>query len=432
VALLDTTELDQSASSRAPAVLLVAGRGRLSLHRLGKPRLVIGRAPDCDVSLGYASLSRHHAAIDIGPPLSVTDLGSTNGTRIAGQLHHGGAPRPIRLGESFHIGPFSFVVLDDTAAASDAESLRDQLVVEDPTVPGVPPSVRDVAASAISVIILGETGVGKEVLASTLHALSGRQGPLVQINCAAFAETLIERELFGHEKGAFTGASTSAPGMLEAARGGTIFLDEVGELPAPLQAKLLRAVEAHEVIRIGGTRPIQIDVRFIAATNRDLGAEVAAGAFRRDLYFRLDGITIHIPPLRERKDMIVPLALRFLAAARPGAVLAQPVIAKLLAHSWPGNVRELKAVIERAVLLAAGKDVAPRHLVLAKLGRATPPENAADSTLSPDAASERDAIVAALEACAGNQTQAARRLGISRSTLATKLPLYKIPRPRSR
>jgi transcriptional regulator with PAS, ATPase and Fis domain len=304
------------------------------------------------------------------------------------------------------------------------------------------------------VLIQGETGVGKEVLAATIHELSGRPGSFTRINCAALSDALLESELFGHEKGAFTGAVVSRAGLLEAAAGGTVFLDEIGELPLGIQAKLLRAVEAREVIRLGSTRPIGIDVRFVAATNRELHDEVAAGRFRRDLYFRLDGMTLRIPPLRERPEMIAPLALRFLDAARGDSdapVRPTPeLLGALTTYAWPGNVRELKAVVERAVLLSGGGDVGVRHLAFvpqplpgasppppgpAPIAPAAPsvaPIDARDdlSFLSQAQREDRERIIVALDQCAGNQTRAAQRLAISRTTLVNKLALYRIPRPR--
>ena len=442
-----TPRVPDAASARTPAVLLVAGEGGVTSHPIAGARVVIGRGQGCDLVIAHASLSRRHAELDIGPPLTVRDLGSTNGTRVLREFRHGGVPVELATGESFHIGPFSLVVLDNPLGGQVMSTGRDVLRVDDPTEAGVPAVVRDIARSDVSVLVLGETGVGKELLSQTVHALSGRRGPLQQINCAALAEALVESELFGHERGSFTGAVHGKEGLLEAARGGTVFLDEIGELPLGLQAKLLRAVEAREVIRIGGARPIPIDVRFVAATHRDLASEVAAGRFRRDLYYRLDGVALRIPPMRERRGQIVPLALRFAAAAaarldRPTPALPHAVLARLVAHDWPGNVRELKAVIERAVLLARDGELRPSHLVFASTEpcaapplEAPPPAAAGDAqaeALPVAQAEERAGIVAALDACAGNQTRAARRLGIARSTLATKLAIFRIPRPRAR
>ena len=241
----------------------------------------------------------------------------------------------------------------------------------DPT--GAQPSalLTDLALSGINALILGETGVGKEVLAETLHRLSRRAGNLVCVNCAAIAPALVESELFGHEKGAFTGAATGRVGLLEAAEGGTVFLDEVGELPLEAQAKLLRALERREVMRVGAVKPLALDVRFVAATNRDLSSEVAAGQFRSDLYFRLDGVTLVVPPLRERRDQNRPAGAAVPARRRTrerppaqGPQLAPDVLDHLRAYDWPGNVRELKAVLERALLLARGGEIRIEHLAL--------------------------------------------------------------------
>jgi DNA-binding NtrC family response regulator len=278
------------------------------------------------------------------------------------------------------------------------------------------------AAGSINLLILGETGAGKEVLARRVHRLSARAGrPFVCINCAALSEPLLESELFGHERGAFTGATQAKPGLLETAPGGTVFLDEVGELPAALQAKLLRVIETREIVRVGSVRPRQIDVRFIAATNRDLEGEVARGTFRRDLFFRLNGMTLSLPPLRARPREIPALCRLFLTELSPAAGRKAPprltaaALAQLCAHGWPGNVRELRNVIERAMLLAPGDEIGLEHLPAA--APAAP-------------ASERERILAALQACAGNQSRAARQLGISRKVLLARLDAWGVKRPR--
>jgi two-component system response regulator AtoC len=283
------------------------------------------------------------------------------------------------------------------------------------------------------VLILGETGVGKEVMAKTLHERSPRAaGPLVSINCASFAESMLEAELFGYEKGAFTGALRAKAGLLELAQGGTLFLDEVGEMPLSLQAKLLRVLEQREVWRIGALAPHAIDARFVSATHRDLEREIAAGRFREDLYFRLAGVSLHIPPLRERLDEIEPLARDFLARAaaasgRAPPVLSQQALTQLRARPWPGNVRELRNTVERALLLCRGDVVQPEHLTAEGpiVVRTSDPPSAARED-------ERARIIEALERCAGNQTHAARLLGISRRTLITRIEEYDLPRPRKR
>jgi two-component system response regulator AtoC len=296
------------------------------------------------------------------------------------------------------------------------------------------------AAGSINVLILGETGVGKEVLARRLHRLSARAGKaFLAVNCAALSEALLESELFGHERGAFTGAGAAKPGLLESAPGGSLFLDEIGELPAGLQAKLLRVVEARELTRVGGVRPRPIDVRFIAATNRDLEAEVARAAFRRDLYFRLNGMTLTIPPLRERAGDVAALARRFVRelCARerrePAPRIDDEAMALMVGHAWPGNVRELRNVIERALLLAPGRVITPEHLPVERLAPLLAArESAAVAPVAPVAPGDagRERVLAALAACAGNQSRAARALGISRKTLLARLDAYGVPRPR--
>ena len=435
--------------------VLVAGHGQLITHELDKDEIVIGRDPACDLRLDHPNLSRRHALLRLGPPLTIQDLGSTNGVRVSRKTTHGGDPIALEAGESFHIGGFSFNVVGraHSEAESSNRSGRDRLRVDDPTQGGVPSFVRDVAMSGTSVLIQGESGVGKDVLAETLHALSGRDGELARINCAALSEALVESELFGYEKGAFTGASGSKVGLLESAQGGTVFLDEIGELPLATQAKLLRAIESREVLRIGSIRPIKIDVRFIAATNRDLPTEVGAKRFRQDLYFRLDGITLMIPPLRERRDRIAALAVRFFeaAVAKTGksARLAPEMFAALHGYDWPGNVRELKAVIERGLLLSRGNELAVRHLAFTPRidGASTPAVVAATATapatiseatdddpglahLSPEERDQRRELIAALEKFSGNQTRAAKALGISRTTLVNRLKVFRIARPR--
>jgi two-component system, NtrC family, response regulator AtoC len=391
--------------------------------------------------IDHRALSRRHALLKRHPNLMIQDLGSTNGIRLTSGVLRGGEPVRLAAGESFHIGPFACMVVSaDSGEASFDRSGREQLRVDDPTVHGVSSLIGEIARSDINILIQGETGVGKEVLASTLHELSGRTGPLSSVNCAVLSDTLLESELFGHEKGAFTGAVGVKQGLLEASSGGTVFLDEIGELPLALQAKLLRAVQSREVRRVGATRSVPIDVRFIAATNRELVSEVADGNFRQDLFFRLDGVTLRIPPLRERRHAIGPLAMQFVQEAakrlgRPGIGVSADLLVALTDHDWPGNVRELKAVIERAVLLSRGGQLASRHLAFAKAStpqpKAAAPVVVASPDLSDDELSDREAVIAALDQCAGNQTRAAKQLGIARTTLVNKLRLYRIARPRS-
>jgi two-component system response regulator AtoC len=412
--------------------LVVVGPSDLRTHALALgAALVIGRDADCDVRLDDPSISRRHTRVVIGASCTVEDLGSRNKTVVRGEPLVAGEPRAVPAGEAFAIGPFTVVVVPERGpSVAPAPS---NLVVDDPAPPVPPALLVSVARSPLTVLVRGESGTGKELLAETLHRLSGRPGPFLRLNCATFHGELLESELFGHEKGAFTGAVATKPGLLEVASGGTVFLDEIGELPTPLQARLLRAVEAREVIRVGATRPIAIDARFVAATNRDLQVEIAKGAFRLDLYYRLAVVTLTVPPLRARPARIVHIAQELAAAAAAAAGRAAPrfapsAIARLQAHAWPGNVRELRNTIERALLLAQGDELTAADIVLdAASGEPAPSPVRAD----PDVA-ERARIIDALDRCAGNQTRAAKLLGISRSTLATRLALLDIPRPRAR
>lgn len=284
-----------------------------------------------------------------------------------------------------------------------------------------------VAPSDATVLIHGESGTGKELVARALHASSGRShGPLVTLNCAALNESLLESELFGHEKGAFTGADRRRDGRFVEADGGTLFLDEIGDISPLMQVRLLRAIQEREVQRVGSNQTLSVDVRLIAATHRDLAGEVSAGRFRQDLYYRLNVVTIDMPPLRQRREDIPPLARYFLqryAERNRKAVQGfTPQAMDLLIHyTWPGNIRELENAIERAVVLLTGEFISERELPLAIVG--TPIANAphGDDVIQPLIDVEKEAILAALEKTGGNKTEAARQLGITRKTLLAKL-----------
>jgi DNA-binding NtrC family response regulator len=289
-----------------------------------------------------------------------------------------------------------------------------------------------VAPRDTTVLLTGETGTGKGLVARHIHDLSPRRGePFVELNCAGLQRDLTESELFGHERGAFTGASERKIGLFEAADGGSLFLDEIGEMDLGVQAKLLKVIEQRRFRRVGGTSEIETDVRVIAATHRDLGREVAAARFREDLYFRLHVFTIPLPPLRDRGEDIVPLALRYLRQFRPAAAL-DPAIgpeatALLKAYHWPGNVRELRNVIERAAILCPpGAAVGPEHLPpLATAPRPLPATAAGGEPLTLDEIEQRY-LATALRAHKGNIQATARELGISRGTLYRKVKKYGI------
>jgi len=287
-------------------------------------------------------------------------------------------------------------------------------------------TIERVGKSDASVLVLGESGTGKGVVARALHAVSGR-GPFMHVDCAAVAPSVFESELFGHERGAFTGASRTRRGPIELADGGTLFLDEIGELPLELQAKLLRVIEDRVVLRVGATVPVTVDARVIVATHRDLAAMVARGEFREDLYFRLRVVELTVPPLRARRgdvpalcDAILPRAAR--RSGRPVRPISDDALAKLMAYSWPGNVRELANVLERALVL--GEDAAIEASDLDLPERALPEEVAAEPSVPHDAVMdeiERRRLTAALAAANGNQSHAARALGMPRTTFINKL-----------
>jgi transcriptional regulator with PAS, ATPase and Fis domain len=567
--------------------LVVIGEGLDATYPLpDSGRVAIGRAPDSDIRIDHPSVSRNHALLTIGDPLTLADLGSVNGTRVSDRWLHDKDTAEIGLGEPFDVGTVMVVVQQRSVpttkrhiwahgyfeARVDEEHARavrsgetfavirihcgspehgrivenglcralramdvigyygpseHEVLIVDTTEEdvrvvteklaqafhsdGVTPSIgvalfpRDarspyelmerasaaalgqkvssatatplvianaaiqnldrivhrIAAGTISVLITGETGVGKEVLAERIHKLSRRADkPILRLNCAALSETLLESELFGHEKGAFTGATQTKAGLLETADGGTVFLDELGELPMSTQVKLLRVIEERQVMRVGALKPRFIDVRFVAATNRDLESEIARGTFRQDLYFRLNGITLVIPPLRERVSEIAALTDAFIAQAAERNGIARPrgitprALALLSEYSWPGNIRELRNVIERAVLLGNGEIIDMEFLPMEKLhgslgAQPRPPVSAEPRPARPEAppppapeaaleapletiTDQRARIIEALVRAGGNQTGAAKLLGISRRTLINHVEKLAIPRPRKK
>jgi DNA-binding NtrC family response regulator len=290
---------------------------------------------------------------------------------------------------------------------------------------------RKAAPSDATVLIRGETGTGKEVLARTLHQWSARsKKPFIAINCGALAANLVESELFGHEKGSFTGASERRIGKFELCDGGTIFLDEVGDLPAEAQVKLLRVLEERRFFRVGGAREIRVDVRVIAATHRDLAQRVKEGTFREDLLYRIQVIELLLPPLRERGDDVDAIANELLERLAATMGRARPRLAAeaskiLRAHSWPGNVRELKNVLERALILGSGDTITPADIVLGPASTASPSTTgAADKSSLPLRDIERDHIRAVLDACGWNKAKAADVLGIGRTNIYEKIKQY--------
>jgi two-component system, NtrC family, response regulator AtoC len=553
--------------------LTVIGGGVVASHALpAAGGIVIGRDAGCDVRIDDPSLSRRHVRLQIADRITIEDLGSSNGTFVAGRRLKPGVPRTLAADEIVTIGGVGLVVqqhapiapqrtlwghgyfelrlaeectraargattfgllrvrsVERDAAQRVSAAVRDidvvgtyaphewEVLLLDVSpataadladrirgaipgaavglavfpadgrdawslgscaaarIPGKPRRVSGarpapeppgpaesrrvaipftvgpmqgvvaladrVAVGNISVLIVGETGVGKEVLADHIHARSPRSArPLVKINCAAMPEPQLDSALFGHEKGAFTGAAASRPGLIEQAEGGSVFLDEIGGLPPAIQVKLLRVLEQREILRVGALKPRAIDVRFLAATHRDLPVAIAAGRFREDLYFRIAGVTLQIPPLRERPDEILPLAERF--AERAAAALSRPTPAispaareLLRGYRWPGNVRELRNVIERATSLCDGTidvgQLPDDRMSRPAVAATVEPSGLGEVRVQADAR-ERQAIESALARTGGNQTAAARELGISRRTLASKLDQHGLDRPRRR
>lgn len=334
------------------------------------------------------------------------------------------------LSKPLDLDELEAVILDTLGAAEiDADRSRDLAPdLPDDVVAGSGPmrhlvkTVAVVAPSNAPVLILGPSGAGKEVLAKLTHQWSLRADkPLIAANCAGLPESLIESELFGHVKGAFTGATEDRKGVFRAADSGTLFLDELGELPLHLQPKLLRALETGQVTPVGSDKPVQVDVRLVAATNRDLAEAVSAGQFREDLYYRVNVVELTLPPLSERPDDILELARRFALEFVGRPIRLSPQATQcLLFYTWPGNVRELRNAIQLACLVCRGDVILPEHLP-PKIAQREPSEQASTSKAGRLSQVERATILATLEECEGNRTEAAKKLGISRRGLIYKL-----------
>jgi transcriptional regulator with GAF, ATPase, and Fis domain len=341
--------------------------GRAPEHSFDKGEIRIGAMDDNDVVLPYDTVSRYHCRIvqeDSGYVLH--DLGSTNGTFI----------NRVRIREAFlkpgctiHLGQTELKFNAGEEEVEIVPSRKDRcgdLIGKHPRLREIYAIIEKIAPTNTTVIIEGETGTGKEVVAQTVHKLSARAtGPMMVFDCGAVPENLIESELFGHEKGSFTGAIMTRQGLFEMADGGTIFLDELGELPIDLQPKLLRALESREIRRVGANKPIKVDVRIIAATNRNLEDEVRAGRFRQDLFYRLSVVRLILPPLRERAEDIPLLVKHFLKTQswnKGGKTFSRDALEVLQHYAWPGNVRELVNTIERAVSFADGEQIEVRDL----------------------------------------------------------------------
>ncbi len=414
---------------RFESVAAADREGALALFRRAAAPVVtmdLGLPPDADgVSEGFALLE---ALLALDPGVKVIVL--------TGQSDRGNACRAVELGAyDFLAKPLEADLLNMTVERAlrmyelqaENDRLRELapsealagLITRDEGMLKACRTVEKVARSNATVMLLGESGTGKEVLAQGVHTASRRKGRFVAINCAAIPETLLESELFGYEKGAFTGAAKTTPGRIETADGGTFFLDEIGDLPAPLQAKLLRFLQERKIERLGGRQEIPVDVRVVCATHQDLSALIKEGRFREDLYYRLAEIVVTIPPLRERRGDAVLLAHAFLKRTadeqRTSLRFSEDALASIERHAWPGNVRQLLNVVKRAAIMADGNRVGRDDLGLVA-DETLPPAETFDLRTVRDAA-ERAAVVRALAHANGNIVKASELLGVSRPTL---------------
>jgi DNA-binding NtrC family response regulator len=370
---------------------------------------------------------QEHAVLPILLVTAYADIRDAVGAMRDGALNY--LAKPIDLDELLASVRQATGLAKSTPRKFKAErQLPAGVVAESPLMQAVFDDASLVAPSESRVLITGESGVGKEVLADVIHGWSSRaSGPIIKVNCAAIPENLLESELFGHEKGAFTGAIKQKLGRFEAANGGTIFLDEIADMSQPLQAKLLRVTQEGRFNRIGSNHEIQTNARILAATNRQLDEEVKAGRFREDLFYRLNVVEINIPPLRERKEDILALAGAFIAEFSEGrARFSSAVTHCLTCYPWPGNVRQLRNAMERAALLSRGELILPEHLP-AQVRAGTEPVPSAGPGVDPEHLEEieRQAIFQALRKHEFNRTETAKALGISRRALLYKLQRFR-------
>jgi DNA-binding NtrC family response regulator len=410
-----------------PARIRIVERGRERWQAVPRAGLTIGKAPDNDVVLADPFVSSRHLRIEPrAGSWHLVDLGSTNGTLLGGSRVE---RAELPFGLPLQLGDAELVLQAPVAADGARPSVYEAMVSRDPGMRRLFDLVERVAPSDAAVAILGETGTGKELVARALHARSPRAaGPFIPVNCSAIAETLIESELFGHEKGAFSGAERLRKGAFEEAHGGTIFLDEIGDLPFDLQAKLLRALQSGEVKRVGASRPITVEARVVAATHRDLRAQVRAGRFREDLFYRLCVVPLTVPPLRQRRGDVRLLAETFLGAAAPrGLALrwSEEALARLEAYDWPGNVRQLRNVVQRALLFRGEGQVVPASALVFEDTRAGGGDTGDDDTLYLRGLTmeevEREAIRLSLRRHRGQRSAVVRELKIAKSTVLKRI-----------
>jgi len=433
VGLRGTRELRAAEEGTRSLVLRVRSGEREAVLPL-RGTYLVGTEPTCSIVLDDPYASGRHCKIGFeGGKLVLVDLGSTNGTWVNG-VRVGQAE--LKAGAWIRVGQSDLVL--EKAEPADGPAFEG-ILSRSAAMREVFDRIERIAPSMAPVAIFGETGTGKELVARAIHRRSHRaKGPFIPVNCAAISKDLVESELFGHEKGAFTGAVSARKGAFEEAEGGTLFLDEIGELPLDLQAKLLRTLESGEIRRVGSSRPFRVDVRVVAATHRDLRAMARHGSFREDLYFRLSVIRIDLPPLRARKEDIALLADHLLGLYAPEGPLpafTNEALVRLSSYDWPGNVRELRNVLARALLLRKGPEITAEDLFFdAEEGRKAEPTHSGDDdtihlpgrTL---AEIEREAILKSLRRNRGNRRAAARELGLARSTLQVRAKELGVPPP---
>ncbi|MFN0062448.1 MAG: sigma 54-interacting transcriptional regulator [Myxococcaceae bacterium] len=397
-----------------------------AVHRFRGDTLTLGKDADNDIVIEDPFVSSHHLRIQRqGAQFLVTDKHSKNGTYFAGaRIYEALVPihATLRLGDTH--------LTLEPMASGRSDTHFEGMVGNDPAIRQLAELIERVAPSNAAVAVLGESGTGKELVARALHARSERSNaPFIPVNCAAISRELVESELFGHEKGAFTGALNARHGAFEEANGGTLFLDEIGELPLDAQAKLLRALESGEIKRVGAARPTSVDVRLVAATNRDLLAAARAGKFREDLYYRLCVVPLHLPPLRNRPGDLKALVEHFVGRFAPRGqtvTFTNAALERLRGHAWPGNIRELRNVVHRALLLRKGPSVDAQDLTFdeernAEVGVAVPdlpPGMTLEQMLE---RLERQIIETALRKFGNNRERVAKELGVARSTLFKRL-----------
>jgi DNA-binding NtrC family response regulator len=407
--------------------VVLAGGGGEGLARLAEGAFDVVvtdlRMPEVD-GLAVLRAARAHT-----PPVAVVLMTAHGTAESAVEAMKAGAAdyvtKPFSMDElRMRIGRLAAQAAAEAERARLVARLTPDLVAASPAMASVLAAVRQVAPTDASVLLLGESGTGKSQLARAIHYQGRRAaGPFVEVHCAALPESLLEAELFGHEKGAFTGATQRKAGHLAAADGGTLFLDEIGEVTAATQVKLLRFLQDRTFVPVGATAPRSVEVRVVSATNRDLDEAVRSGAFREDFFYRLNVFAIRVPPLRERREDVEPIATRFLAArGLPPEKLAPAALEALVAHDWPGNVRELENALERALILAGDGEIRPDHLSVGAAARGRPRDAAGlvGPGFSLDAF-QRELLHAALAKAGGSKTKAAGFLGVTRRRLYSLL-----------